>query len=235
MGVSVITCTMRDSCIDNVFENYKRQKYVDKELIIVLTKKEMEADRWRVEAAQYKDVYVYPVTDSRSLGSWLNFAVGKAKYELIANFEDDDFYSSNYIIDSLKIMRQTHADVIGKTSVYLYMPDRKALMIFNPGNEQQYVNDQIGIGKEYLQGGTLLFKRCVKNKISFRNQLRELDRLFCKDCVKAGYRVYSAGKENFVYIRSDTKGSHTWQVSNDLIMNVSQLVAYTDDFRTFVK
>ncbi|WP_261132625.1 hypothetical protein [Bacillus sp. Marseille-Q3570] len=36
--VSVITCTRRESCLENVFSNYERQQLDEKELIIVLTK-----------------------------------------------------------------------------------------------------------------------------------------------------------------------------------------------------
>jgi hypothetical protein len=38
LKVSIFTCTMREDFMNNEFENYKRQKYDDKELIIALTK-----------------------------------------------------------------------------------------------------------------------------------------------------------------------------------------------------
>ncbi|MCF6409165.1 glycosyltransferase [Pseudalkalibacillus salsuginis] len=233
--VSVITCTMRDSCLENVFNNYARQKWEDKELIIVLTKVEMDQDRWETEAKKHKNVSIFKVTDGgSSLGKCLNFAVEQTKYEIIANFEDDDYYAQDYLNDSLSAMELTNADVIGKTTVYLFMPERKVLAIFNSNNEHQYVNDQTKIGKQYLQGGTLVMKRHVFERVLFRDQIRELDRFFCNDCVSEGFKVYSSDKDNFVYIRNDSGGTHTWKVPNDIILSVCKVVAYTEDFEPYI-
>ncbi|MCF6136882.1 glycosyltransferase [Pseudalkalibacillus berkeleyi] len=233
--ISIITCTMRDSCMDNVFQNYTRQNYKQKELIIVLTKKDMDVKMWRQEASKYDGVKVFHIIDSWSLGKCLNFAVQQARYNWIANLEDDDYYATHYLTSSLREISRTKADVIGKTSVYLYMPVKKVLTIFNSNNEHQYVNDQKRVGAQYLQGGTLFFRRDINHSVPFRDQIVELDRLFCSDCLHEGYKVYSAGKENFVYIRNDTGTTHTWKVPNDLILNVSKVVAYTDDFIPYIE
>ncbi|MGP4082426.1 glycosyltransferase [Pseudalkalibacillus sp. R45] len=232
--VSVITCTMRDSCLENVFSNYIRQEMEKKELIIVLTEKEMDLARWKKEAEKHKNVTVFHVTYGTSLGDCLNFAVEQTRYEVIANLEDDDYYAPDYLKNSLQILKDTNADVIGKTTVYLFMPERKVLTIFNSNNEHQYVNDQTRVGKQYLQGGTLVMKRHVFEKVTFRNQIKELDRLFCQECVEKGFKVYSAGIEDFVYIRNDSGSCHTWKVPNDIILNVCKVVAYTDDFESYI-
>ncbi|WP_221563885.1 UDP-glucose 4-epimerase GalE [Alkalihalobacillus sp. TS-13] len=232
--VSVITCTMRDSCLENVFNNYARQKWDDKELIIVLTKAEMDLERWETEAKKHKNVSVFRVEDGSSLGKCLNFAVEQTNYEIIANFEDDDYYAPEYLTESVSTLEKTNADVIGKTTVFLFMPERKVLTIFNSNNEHQYVNDQTRFGKQYLQGGTLVMKRHIFEKVTFRNQIKELDRLFCQDCVDKGFKVYSAGMEDFVYIRNDSGSGHTWKVSNDIILNACEVVAHTDDFEPYI-
>ncbi|WLD94945.1 glycosyltransferase [Alkalihalobacillus sp. AL-G] len=232
--ISVITCTMRDACMKNVFENYERQQFEKKELIIYLTREDMDRSKWEEESSRFDNVSVFQVSERISLGACLNKAVQQARYDLIANFEDDDYYSPNYLSESNAVLIQSGADIIGKTTVYLYMPDRKMLTEFNSNNEHQFVNDQKRIGSQYLQGGTIFFKKEIINDVPFRDQVRELDRLFCQDCVAKGFKVYSAGKESFVYIRNDTDGNHTWKVPNDLIMNVSRLVAYTDDFRPYI-
>lgn len=221
--------------MENVLQNYARQKYERKELILVLTKKEMDVDKWEEEVRKYDGVTLFHITDTWSLGKCLNFAVQKASYKWIANLEDDDYYSSDYLLTSMNDMIRTKADVIGKTSVYLYMPEKKVLTIFNANNEHQFVNHQKRVGSQYLQGGTLFFHRDIHFKVPFRDQIIELDRLFCTDCIKEGYKVYSSGKENFVYIRNDTGATHTWKVPNDLILQVSKVVAYTDDFIPYIE
>ncbi|MGM7700943.1 glycosyltransferase [Pseudalkalibacillus sp. Hm43] len=233
--ISIVTCTMRDECMDNVFQNYERQRYDHKELILVLTKKDMDVKKWRHKAGEYEHVKIFHITEPWSLGKCLNFAVKQAKYSWIANLEDDDYYSTDYLEQTYDEVIRTGVDVIGKTTVYLYMPERKVLTVFNSGNEHQFVNDQTRLGAQYLQGGTLFFKKDLIDLVPFRDQIKELDRLFCQDCVKQGYRVYSTNKEHFVYIRNDTGSTHTWKVPNDLIFQVSKVVAYTDDFKPYIE
>lgn len=35
-GISIITCTNRHNYLNNLFQNYSRQKYANKELIIII-------------------------------------------------------------------------------------------------------------------------------------------------------------------------------------------------------
>ncbi|SFE08610.1 Glycosyl transferase family 2 [Bacillus sp. OV194] len=232
--VSVITCTIRDSCMDNIFDNYKNQNYDQKELIIVLNQDSMCLKKWREKAKNYDNVSVFQVPQQTSLGNCINFAVGHAKYDIIANFEDDDYYAPAYLQHSLFVLNAMKADVIGKTSVYIYLKNKQVLAVFNPGNENQYVNDQNSFGKQYLQGGTLVFYKAILDLVRFPDQIKEVDRIFCRDCVKAGLRVYSTTKENFTYVRNDDQEQHTWKVPVDVILSISQFITKTDDFKPIV-
>jgi glycosyltransferase involved in cell wall biosynthesis len=229
--VSVITCTIRDHCMDNIFQNYHNQTFEPKELIIVLNHDCMDIKKWKEKALEYKNVSVYQLPQDTNLGACINFAVEKAKFDLIANFDDDDYYSSSYLEKSVENLHKLNVDVIGKTSVYIYLKDRQILAVFNPNNENQFVNEQKSFGKQYLQGGTLVFKKKVHEIVKFADQIKELDRVFSMDCVKSGFKVYSGTKDDFVYIRCDDEGQHTWKVPIDIIINVSQIIAYTRNFK----
>jgi glycosyltransferase involved in cell wall biosynthesis len=232
--VSVISCTMRNHCMDNIFQNYLKQTYETKELIIILNHDEMDINKWKEKASQYKNVSVYQLPQNTSLGACINFAVERARFDLVANFEDDDYYCKFYLEKSVNNLRKLNVDVIGKTSVYIYLKNRQILAVFNPNNENQFVNDQKSFGKQYLQGGTLVFKKKVHEKVKFADQIRELDRVFSMDCVKNGFKVYSSTKDDFVYIRSDDEGQHTWKVPVDIIINVSQVIAKTSNFKDYI-
>ncbi|MDM5316744.1 glycosyltransferase family A protein [Fictibacillus sp. b24] len=229
--VSIITCTMRDHCMENIFQNYLNQSYEPKELIIILNHDCMNINKWKEKALAFKNVSVYQLQQDTSLGSCINFAIEKAKFDLIANFDDDDYYSSHYLEKSVENLHKLNVDVIGKTSVYIYLKDRQILAVFNPNNENQFVNDQKSFGKQYLQGGTLVFKKKVHEIVKFPDQIKEVDRVFSMDCVKRGFKVYSSNKDEFVYIRCDDEGQHTWQVPIDIIINVSKFIANTKNFK----
>ncbi|MFE1244705.1 glycosyltransferase [Fictibacillus sp. NPDC058756] len=232
--VSIISCTIRDHCIDNIFENYHKQTFEPKELIIVLNHDGMDIKKWREKASVYKNVSVYQLPQDISLGSCINFAVEKTRFDIIANFEDDDYYSSTYLQKSVENLRKLKVDVIGKTSVYIYLKNRQILAVFNPNNENQFVHVQRSFGKQYLQGGTLVFKKKVHEKVKFADQIKELDRVFSMDCVRNGFKVYSSTKDDFVYIRSDDEGQHTWKVPVEIIINVSQVIAKTSNFKDYL-
>jgi hypothetical protein len=232
--VSVITCTIRDHCMDNIFQNYHNQTFETKELIIVLNHDRMDIKKWKEKALEYENISVYQLPQDTSLGACINFAVEKTKFDIIANLEDDDYYSSSYLENSVKNLRKLDVDVIGKTSVYIYLKNRQILAVFNPNNENQFVNDQKSFAKQYLQGGTLVFKKKVHEKVKFADQIKELDRVFTMDCVNSGFKVYSSTKDDFVYIRNDDEGQHTWKIPVDIIVNVSKVIANTKNFKDYI-
>jgi hypothetical protein len=50
---------MREEFMNNVFENYEREIYDDKGLIIVLTKRNMNIANWLEKANNYENVRVF--------------------------------------------------------------------------------------------------------------------------------------------------------------------------------
>lgn len=130
--VSVITCTIRDSCMEEVFLNFDRQQDVEKELIIILNKDNMDAEKWKRRAVDSSGISIYQLPSNITLGECLNFGVEKAKYSNIAKFDDDDYYSPYYLTHSLQALRDSQASVVGKTSIFMYFKDQSLLTEFNP-------------------------------------------------------------------------------------------------------
>ncbi len=72
--------------------------------------------------SKYENIKIYKLSENISLGRCLNFGVNKAKFNIIAKFDDDDYYGPKYLSDSLKAFDETDAKLIGKggaTFVYL--------------------------------------------------------------------------------------------------------------------
>ena len=58
-GVTIVTYrTIRPKCIHNIFNNYARQKWKMKELIIVVNKDDMNISRYKKKALRYKNVRI---------------------------------------------------------------------------------------------------------------------------------------------------------------------------------
>lgn len=227
--VTIIACTIRSSFMDNVFANYDRQTWKNKEMIIVLNKDDMDIDAWTERANQYheNEVRVYKLSESYKLGKCLNYAIAQAKEGILTKFDDDDYYGPQYLRETVLAIRRGKASIVGKRTSYIYFEEKKALMILRPGEERMYVRG--------IKGGTLTFRKSVWRKVKFpENKEVGTDSLWIIRCVRRGFRVYSVSKKNYVCIRRKDMDSHTQKKSTEEYMSQCSFVRRTNNFIRFV-
>lgn len=209
-----------------LLENYNCQLLTTKELIVVLNRDDMDIRKWRKEAIGYKNVSIYQLPEETTLGSCLNFAVTKAKYDYLAKFDDDDFYSPFYLVQSLKSLQNSGADIVGKRSIFMYFPDNKVLTIHVPNQENRL--------KRYVSGATLVIKKAVFKLVEFPNRKVGSDLYFLKRCAAVGLKVYSGDRFNYCCIRRDPS-HHTWKKSPDKLLKTRcKIIKTVDDFKPIV-
>ncbi|WP_440960177.1 glycosyltransferase family 2 protein [Paenibacillus nitricinens] len=158
-------------------------------------------------AKKHTNVRVFKVPENRSLGFCLNFGVQLAKYSYIAKFDDDDYYATNYLTYSMQTLHKSKADIIGKRAHYMYLNDKKLLLLSYSSMENKHVTN--------LQGATLLVKRNVFQQISFPERNRGEFVKFCSDCAAHGFKIYVGNKYNFAAIRRKNSKDHTWIVRQE--------------------
>ncbi|MEH7483552.1 glycosyltransferase, partial [Neobacillus drentensis] len=120
--------------MDNVFKNYQQQTWREKELFIILNKDSMDIDKWIKKAKKYPNVWVYQLHEKAALGDCLNFGVLNSNYDIIAKFDDDDYYGPDYIANAMSVFEDPNISIVGKSSIYIYFKNKKAL-IHVPGIE----------------------------------------------------------------------------------------------------
>ncbi|MGD8189253.1 glycosyltransferase [Brevibacillus ginsengisoli] len=221
-GVTIITCTNKPYYMDNIFDNYHKQLWDKKELIIILNRDDFDLNEWTIKASGYPDVSVFQLESSISLGRCLNFGVEKSKYPYIAKFDDDDFYSPYYLRSSIRAFNRTKADIVGKRSYYTFFEEDKALYIRFPNRERSY--------QKRVAGATIMFKKKVFKQVSFRDVTLGEDYHFLNDCRRKGFKIYSTNRYNYVSIRRSDPSYHTWIPTKEYIRGTGKFVAYTDDF-----
>ena len=222
--VSIITCTIRDESINNVFKNYQQQTWPDKELIIILNKDSMDIDQWIKKARNYPNVRVFQLHEKAALGDCLNFGVMNASYDIIAKFDDDDYYGPEYITSSMDAFKNKQVWIVGKSSYYIYFKNKKAL-IYVKGTENS-ITDTVA-------GATLLFRKEILHYVRFEKVNRAEDYWFIDQSKKEGFQVYSTDPSHFAVIRNDSD-QHTWKISDEDLMGWGDLVGYTDNFESIV-
>lgn len=224
-GVSIIVCTNRPQFFDNILQNYNRQRYKAKELIIILNHDSMNLQLYQNRVRKHANVSVYQVPESISLGQSLNAGITRARFPLIAKFDDDDYYSPFYLKEQVNGLKRTKSDIVGKHSCLVYLGASKTLLVRSPKEKNKYV--------EFIQGGTLLFKREILKKVRFTDRSVGEDVTFLRQCRKRGFKTYATSPYNYVYHRRQNKKSHTWRADDSFYLEGSKRLAVTEDFRSY--
>ena len=223
-GVSIITCTKRPAYLQNILNNYLRQDFSPKELIIIINNNAINLEHWRRQAVQYPNVKVLRIDEKIGQGACLNYAANQAVFDYVAKFDDDDYYAPAYLSNAVAALENSGAGVVGKASWFLYFEGSRTLALFAPCRENSFVDK--------VTGATMLIRKDVVQRIRFRNLNAGEDVQFCRDCVNNNIRIYSTDRYNFVGIRRLNIGSHTWQDSESRILQDCEIISRTDDYHS---
>lgn len=222
-GVTIITCSNHPDFLMNILRNYERQLYKRKELIIIINKDSISLKEWRQKAAAFPNVTVYKISEKVSLGQCLNCGILKAKYPIIAKFDNDDYYSPYYLREQVKALLRSGSEVVGKHACFVYLAASKRVLLRSPLE----MNKQVA----FVQGGTILFRKRIVKRVRFSDISLGEDVQFLRDCAAKGYTILATSPYNYVYIRRKDKSSHTWQVNDQRMIEGSLVIGETSDFR----
>lgn len=224
--VSVVTCTNRPANLERVIANYERQKYPDKELVLVLNSDAFVLDDVKKRLETVADARVFQMPEERTLGACLNKAIEEMRGAYWTKFDDDNFYAEHFVTDMMMPFLYSEALVVGKFSYYAYLAGPRCLALRFPGHEHEYA--------PWLSGSAMIVDRRVFEQIRFPDQNRGEDTQFVRDCVSRGIKLYSADRFNYVVRRSKRVEDHTWQIPEADFLRACQVVAYTDDYEGHV-
>lgn len=214
--VSVIAPTNRAEFIDNIIYNYTNQSYEEKELIIIINKNDISINKVKEKVKNIKNVYIYKISEEKTLGECIEFAVEKSTYDYIAKFDDDDFYGKHYLEDMMNVFKFSDADIVGKKSIYIYYEASKTLEIKYPNTENKYI--------DFVSGATIVFTKNIFNKIGVESRNTGEDTSFINKCRSIGGKVYSSDRFNYIAVRRSDKSNHTWKIEDNLLKSKSEKI-----------
>ncbi|RXJ01672.1 glycosyltransferase [Anaerobacillus alkaliphilus] len=225
--VTIITSTQRQEYMEALFENISNQTYEHFEVVIILNKNTMNFSVWqkRFECLG-KPVKILQIDEGRSLGYCLNEAVRNSTGEVIAKFDDDDYYAANYLLDMVQSMEYSNADIVGKSSHYLYFEESQLLALKTIGSgSERYSN--------FVAGATLVFTRTIFDKLcGFLDKNRGEDTDFLTRAKEFGSIIYSNDEYNYCCLRRKNKANHTWQIGDDELLRICKSSMFTTDYKT---
>lgn len=224
-GISIICSTNRTNNLTNILDNFINQNHNIKELIIIVNLDINNINYLFDLIRSFENVQLFLLGSKYTLGECLNFAIERAKYPIIAKFDDDDYYGPNYLKDSVKYLSLKDVAIVGKSSIWVYFVQEKLIGIKGNNKENMYVNR--------VAGSTIIFKKELSKEIKFESINLGEDVNFCKDCINAGYKIYSTNKSHYVYIRNKSI-SHTWQIGNQYILRQCSNLTKVDNLQEFI-
>ncbi len=110
--ISVIVPTRnRASFLLQLFELYKEQTWKNKELL-VLDDSAQENTAFKKLSSRHSDIKYWHQAQKLSIGAKRNALISESSGEVIAHFDDDDYYAPNYLSWMHGEMESNHADLI---------------------------------------------------------------------------------------------------------------------------
>lgn len=209
MSISVLAPTNRESNVTNIIANFSRQNYQFKELIILLNYDNPDEGLIRKLIDENKDISYYILGSRTTIGGALNYGLTKSKYDYIAKMDDDDYYGENYLENSLNALFNNNADIVGKTSIFIYFINEDILGL----KYSSYENKQV----RRVVGSTLFFRKYITSFIKFEEKNLAEDRDFCKYAIKMGFKIYSTDRNDYIYFRKNNY-YHTWKINNEYLL-----------------
>jgi spore maturation protein CgeB len=225
--VSIVASTQRDEFLQNLYQNIKHQTYNNIEIVIVLNKNSMDVNKWQKQFEDLdKSVKVIQKDESISLGYCLNEAIALTDGDIIAKFDDDDYYAPNYLLDMVLSMGYSNADIVGKSAHYVYLESKNLLIVKTMGAGAEGYTD-------FVSGATLVFTRKMFEDLGgFADRSRGEDSDLLRRAKEKGYLIYSNDTYNFCLFRRKNTSSHTWQVDENELLRNSTSHSLTLDYKT---
>ncbi len=206
--ISVICSTNRINNYSIILENYNRQKYNNKELIIVFNLDMNDNIQNIINNNKNSNIIIKQIDEKESLGYCLNKAINLSNGNIISKFDDDDYYGENYLQDMYYSMIISNADLVGKCAHMVYALETKELWIkFYKINYENYTYQVNKLN--FICGSSLFFKKYIYEKCKFKESNTGEDTNFIEQVKNNNFTIYASDFFNYCYIR-DTPGNHTF-------------------------
>ena len=202
-SVSVLMPTMRPGHISRCLDNFKKQTYANKELILILNNAEFDLESIRMDAESISNVRVLHVEGRTTLGDCLNRGVEAASGKYVAKMDDDDYYGERYLSDHVLAASYSGAEVVGKGLYFVRLEATDTTALREVAPEHTFTS--------LVTGGTLFMRGESARDIPFDSISLSEDTNFLRAAAQAGCLIYSADRFNYIRVRTGRLSSHADQ------------------------
>lgn len=109
-GISIIVCASNYDFADRIFDNYIRQDFMKKELIIIVRNNYDDFDEWICRSGQYPMTRVYQQNESKSIEECLDYCIEQSVFDYIVIFEENHYYDAGHVLNSIQDFEQNNVN-----------------------------------------------------------------------------------------------------------------------------
>lgn len=202
--VSVILCTRRPEMVGFALAQIARQRGVDLEVVLTLHGFAASLPEVASAVAEFTarglHLVVHEADAGQIFGSVLNDSVDRASGDLIAKWDDDDWYGPDHLSDMVLARTYSGAELVGTGQDFVYLQEVDLTVWRSRESETT---------TRFIAGGTILTDRVVMEESGgFRPLPRAIDTQLLLAVNRGGGRIYRA--QGLGYVLRRTGGGHTW-------------------------
>lgn len=202
-GVSFIAVINSQSAMACMIENFERQTYPTKELILILNYGSNDLSQWQEKIESDHRIQLYLYDERQNWADTVKEGIGKASFNYISFFEEDNYYAPAFTGDLMNAFQYSRAEVVGKCTYYTYLRNFKKLFIRYSDQENRFTDSVLG--------SAMIARKEILEKIKFSDVNATLSGLsqfteYFKGCSNQGVKIYATDRYNFVHI--DTIADH---------------------------
>lgn len=230
--VSAITPTCRPDALPTSIENFDRQTYANKELVVVINGDGSTAERLQAQYADRKDITWDSVPADRFTGSTLNRGNLRADSDLGVKMDDDDIYGAHYLEDIVLSLRCFDADVLGKVRAPMLFEGEESVFQHRRNHESHVVatGEDLAMRRLWLGGNTLCWRRSALSEQPFADDLiGAVDSVFNQN-LPAAAPVLVLDPYNVLAVRKEDLEQHTSRTEKEWLQANSEMAGTLEDW-----
>lgn len=220
--VTVFVPTFRTEFLGRCLDNYRKQTYPNRELILALhcdVPPRAEIDSIR---ANHADVRIVTMPREETVGGLMNLAIHHASGVFCVKMDDDDYYGENYVLDMILAQRAIELDIFGKPPAFTYFEasDQTCLRKSASTKENCIVDAKSLVSNDFrITGFTHSGKTEFLRSVMFCDRARgSADTALYERCEKRNVSGATLDIFNAAAFRASDPSKHTWrQADNQLL------------------
>lgn len=216
MKLNVIVPLSRPAMLPNVIENFVRQRYQNKSLVIVQNGPGLgTCQRYGFQPDALIDIST--THQSHAKNAALEYLLDKGE-SYFATFDDDDYYGEAYL-DSIADGLKRGYDVVGKASIFIRFEDNRMVFVPQEGSccEVNCINGPTISG--VLSKAMPMFKEMIWGE--------DID--WVGTMIAFGAKVWAADRHSFCWMRRGHAHGHTYKITDVGLENTLRALGETYD------